>query len=191
MNKEAKKKYRIPERKVLPDTLAKRNPVWAKTLKKEKMWQRDNLHQIKTEELSEPAKSQVTVYQKLNDILLEIGGSETCFAYWDSDFTKLLERGYYRNGKSRKAKGKACHCHYNASRIYDERADENDATICTGMALSNDGMWRQHSWIIQKYESPSGKAKTRILETTEKRVAYFGFELTDDEANEFAELNYR
>lgn len=191
MNKEAKKKYRIPERKVLPDLLAEQDPSWAKELKNKKIWQRDNLHRMNASELSEPAKSQITVYQKLNEILLEIGGSETCFAHWDDDFIPLLERGYYRDGKSKKVKGKPCGCHYNAARIYDERVEEDDVIICTGMALSNDGMWRQHSWLIQKYESPSGKAKTRILETTEKRVAYFGFELTDKEANEFAELNHR
>jgi len=46
----------------------------------------------------------------------------------------------------------------------------------TGWALSNDGIWRQHTWLLK------GKA---IVETTSPREKYYGFVLTDEEANQF------
>jgi hypothetical protein len=48
--------------------------------------------------------------------------------------------------------------------------------ITTGWALSDDGLWRQHSWIL--------RGKT-VIETTETRVRYFGVTLTDAEAEQF------
>ena len=54
----------------------------------------------------------------------------------------------------------------------------------TGYALSDDGMWRQHSWCIcdagEEYIEDS-----IIIETTEKRLAYFGFIMDEEESEEF------
>ncbi len=38
--------------------------------------------------------------------------------------------------------------------------------IATGYALDADGLWRQHSWVMDK--------KGRVIETTVRRVAYCG-----------------
>lgn len=54
--------------------------------------------------------------------------------------------------------------------------------ICTGYALSKDGIWRQHSWCQLK------KTK-QVVETTIKRIEYYGFVLSSDEAHKFYELN--
>lgn len=190
MKNELRTKYRIPEAKVLPDLLAEKDPEWEDLLKAEKWWQKDNLRKVDVTGLNEKSAGKISTYKKLNEIMLEIGGSETCFIGWDEDYIKLLERGYYREGKSKMEKGQPRQCHYNAARIYDERVEEDDVIICTGFALSEDGMWRAHSWLLQKYITGRGKVRTRILETTTKRIAYFGFELTSEEANEFAELNH-
>lgn len=57
--------------------------------------------------------------------------------------------------------------------------------ICTGYALSEDGMWRQHSWIIWH------KARSnQIIETTVPRILYFGFVMTTEMCEEFADNNY-
>ena len=54
-------------------------------------------------------------------------------------------------------------CHNNCDLLL-----ENDDTIkiFTGYALSLDGLWRYHSWCIDKDDS--------IIETTESRILYFG-----------------
>ncbi len=47
----------------------------------------------------------------------------------------------------------------------------------TGYALSRDGVWRQHSWCY----TDNGV----VVETTEKRVQYFGYVMTEDECDQF------
>jgi len=59
-------------------------------------------------------------------------------------------------------------CHTNTVEWYLDQA-EGDASICTGYALSSDGLWRQHSW---------GLKNGRIVETTIERVAYYGLQGT-------------
>jgi hypothetical protein len=50
------------------------------------------------------------------------------------------------------------------------------ANIATGYGLSEDGLWRQHSWLW------NGK---KVLETTVPRTIYFGVMLNDVEAARF------
>lgn len=189
MRKELREKYRIPNEKVLSDLFAEKEPKWNEDLKKEAWWQRDNLKKIEISLLDEKSADMISSFKRLNEIMLEIGGSETSFNEWSENYKKLLERGYYREGKSKMKKGQPCQCHYNVARLFDESIEDDDIVICTGFALSDDGMWRSHSWALQKYISRTGKLKTRLIETTAKRVAYFGFELSSVEANEFAEFN--
>lgn len=189
MNKELREKHQIPKRKVLPDLLPITNPKWYRELRAKNWWNKAFLREIDTTGLSESLFNKIEIYNKLNEIMIEIGGSETCIPGWDEDFIKLLERGYYRKGKSKRIKEYSSDCHSNVVRIYNERAEEDDIIICTGFALSKDFIWRKHPWILQKYMTRSG-LKTRILETTEKKVAYFGFELTSEEISEFAERNH-
>jgi len=54
------------------------------------------------------------------------------------------------------------------------------ARIVTRYALSDDGMWRQHSWVL---------VGERLVETTEEREQYFGVVLSDGEAEEFRRWN--
>jgi hypothetical protein len=69
----------------------------------------------------------------------------------------------------------ASDCHANAVRIWREG---HAVGIGTGYALSDDGLWREHSW---------GLAEDGfIIETTADRTSYFGVEMRDDFAEWFA-----
>lgn len=57
-------------------------------------------------------------------------------------------------------------CHENVAKMH--RRNPQRFAICTGYALSNDSIWRPHSWVLDK-------KNRRIIETTEKRVTYYGF----------------
>jgi hypothetical protein len=56
--------------------------------------------------------------------------------------------------------------------------DEKPKTykIATGWALSTDGIWRQHTWLLKK---------TGIFETTSYRLLYYGYALDEIAANNF------
>ena len=67
-------------------------------------------------------------------------------------------------------------CHANAARLW--RASEIES-IGTGYALSDDGLWREHSWGWRQGDV--------LVETTERRRAYFGVKLDGDGAEWFAD----
>ena len=117
--------------------------------------------------------------EQLKQILLRYGGWAAGIEPDDPDLTKLIERGIIMTGRGAKIKkGKPINCHCNAAGLWIDGL----ARICTGYALSRDGMWRQHSWGLTQ----SGQ----IIETTVGgRVAYFGVILTDEESKEFVKHN--
>lgn len=79
----------------------------------------------------------------------------------------LLGRGRVFDGANAKARrGRAGDCHGNVARLWLRRLA--DFTVGVGYALSDDGLWRQHSWLLDG---------ARVHETTEPRVLYFGCEL--------------
>jgi hypothetical protein len=75
-------------------------------------------------------------------------------------------------------------CHTNVAYIWYENQEE--LAIGTGYALSDDGLWRQHSWLVRK--EPIAEQYS-LLETTIKRIKYFGVILTKSEAQAFYEMN--
>lgn len=127
-------------------------------------------------------------FQRLHAILLAIGGEETCFPCMEEDMKAILERSYYHNGTSKMMKGRPSQCHGNVCELWQLNHDALDVRICTGYALSSDGLWRQHSWLVHNYSTKT-QQRMRIIETTEKRVAYYGFELTTEEAEKFCYFN--
>jgi hypothetical protein len=80
--------------------------------------------------------------------------------------------------------GKLHTCHSNVAHYWDENRER--LAIATGYALSKDGLWRQHSWLLQKKVSAE---QCRILETTVNREKYFGIILNDGEAEIFSQVN--
>jgi len=85
----------------------------------------------------------------------------SCGRLWNWDNVKIIS-GVLRN------------CHGNVARLW--RSNPKRYRIATGWALSEDGLWRQHSWIIDG---------STLVETTIGRVKYFGFLLTPLEAQQF------
>lgn len=110
----------------------------------------------------------------LKKILLGIGGWGVCLHH-EPDLKKILKRGRRFPGRSKSMKGQPSRCHSNSAFCWDENREL--CTICTGYALSKDGMWRQHSWVFTNDKV--------VVETTEKRVAYWGFAMTPNECERF------
>lgn len=118
---------------------------------------------------------------KLRELLLKIGGGEVCLCF-EEDLRKLLTRGKeFPAAKARKKKGARCRCHSNSAFLWE--ANKEMLRIVTGWALSADGVWRQHSFCWW----PS---KGVVVETTEPRTAYFGYEMTNAEAEEFVDDHF-
>jgi len=118
-------------------------------------------------------------YMSLRDKLLSIGGEEVCLCY-ESDLDEIFERGQFFKGKSKMIKGRPCRCHTNVGYLFDEHP--NVFRVATGWALSEDGVWRQHSWAINI-------TNNTLIETTVKRKAYYGFILNEKECCEWVENN--
>lgn len=119
-------------------------------------------------------------YKQLRDKLLDVAGESVCM-YHEEDLHNILARGVFLRGYNAMfMTGEACRCHENSARLWD--ANRKRLLIATGYALSRDGMWRQHSWCVSKKSN-------RVVETTEKRLLYYGFIMTDKET-ELNAMNY-
>lgn len=119
---------------------------------------------------------------ELFDTLLSKGGYAVA-PQVDPDLTKIIDRGYLQDGRGTKLmRGRPISCHANSALLWAENRDHS--VIVTGWAMSDDGVWRQHSWVKHL-----GTGK--IYETTQKRVLYYGFDLMPDEAELFYEENVR
>ena len=119
----------------------------------------------------------------LRDRLLSFGGELACMDLHDEDYEKIMERGQFWYGEhTRFKKGEPSRCHRNSAYLWD--ANRGRCQIATGYALSEDGCWRQHSWVVQPLTT-----KYCIWETTEPRIAYFGFIMNDEECEEFLRNN--
>jgi len=70
--------------------------------------------------------------------------------------------------------GRPSKCHQNSVILYEQ--NEEITHIGTGWCLSDDGLWRQHSWCMINDE---------IIETTTKRNIYFGVLLNGNKAKKF------
>ena len=128
-----------------------------------------------------PCEASPCIFE-LRTRLLSLGGHNVCLPVSEPDLDNILERGQLWYGDiAKKVAGLPSQCHFNSAHLAKKTLG---MMLCTGYALSDDGLWRQHSWCVSK----TGK-KLSIVETTTKRVAYFGFVLNDDETKTFCELN--
>lgn len=101
----------------------------------------------------------------------------------EDDYFAIMNHGQFFYGDhAHLKKGLPNHCHCNAAQFW--AANKGRCQICTGYALSEDGIWRQHSWVVQPLTR-----SWRIWETTVKRIAYFGVIFDDAECERFCELN--
>lgn len=106
--------------------------------------------------------------KKLATHLLELGGQTAVISAADENlFEQLLEVGGLIEPSEVVLKlGRPSDCHGNSARRWGHRRKARD--IATGYALSDDGLWRRHSWVLEG---------STLIETTEARTVYFGFVL--------------
>jgi hypothetical protein len=88
----------------------------------------------------------------------------------------LAEGRYYPTSRIRSWKGEPSNCHGNAGLLYV--LTQGLVRVMTGFALSADGLWRGHSWGVDQEDG-------WVVETTERRVRYYGYPVTDDDALAF------
>ena len=108
--------------------------------------------------------------------LLLIGGEEIV-PREEPDLDKIIKRGKLFKNKAILTKLRAISCHSNAAELFATKGYK----IATGWALSDDGLWRQHSWCVD--------GKNNIVETTKRRKRYFGVVLMQKEAKKFYHEN--
>jgi hypothetical protein len=124
-------------------------------------------------------KSQPEI-ELLRGLLLELGGVELVAASgFDPDAPLLVRFGFEMSGFVEYKVMERSECHKNIAALWQAKQSRL-VGIGTGYALSDDGLWRQHSWGIRL---------DSILETTRVRVKYFGRALRGREADSFAVLN--
>lgn len=125
-------------------------------------------------------------FDTLEKKLLSIGGTRVA-KQPEEDLDSMLSRGQvFFSKKVKRVKMKPCRCHGNAGvfwKNYSEANGFDNIKIVTGWCLSKDGIWRQHSFLYQPMDNV-------IIETTEKRIVYFGFVLDLKESEVFHENNY-
>jgi hypothetical protein len=113
--------------------------------------------------------------------LLSFGGHEACMTFREPDAARMLSRGQLWYGDNTiMMPGERSQCHRNSCCLWRVNRKTNEVAVATGYALRKDGMWRQRSWMmLRRYRS------VQVVETTEPRIAYYGFVMTADEAEQF------
>lgn len=111
--------------------------------------------------------------------LIAFGGQAALITTHDDDLEPLLARGQLWGKTSKMMKGADSQCHSNSCRLWEQNQDK--LFLSTGYALSDDGLWRPHSWCMLP-----GARGAQVVETTVKRELYFGYVMTLDETIDFA-----
>ena len=152
---------------------------WKADCKENMFWFQDTF-----EEMKEMHPSMDNRLFNLRQKLLTFAGEAVCFPPYEEDLDNILNYGQFWVGSNAKLmRGEPSQCHANSANLWEQNKDAT--RICTGYALSEDGMWRQHSWIVWH------KARSnQIVETTAKRIAYYGFVMPYDMCQQFADENY-
>ena len=114
---------------------------------------------------------------ELRDILLNIGGCHVVApSRPEPDLSDLISHGGLIQGDILFDEMARNSCHWNVAEVW--KSDSSPViAIGTGYALSEDGLWRQHTW---------GITASGIFETTEIRHTYYGIRLDRDQAAMFA-----
>jgi hypothetical protein len=135
-------------------------------------WAGDEGHRAATAESPE-------LWQQLTARLTSIGGRRVVKLGDEPHLPELLARGRLFTGPVRMHRGERSRCHANAAALWGK--DVERYLLVTGYGLSDDGVWRQHSWVVE------GET---VHETTVARTRYFGLVLDDREACDFWVANF-
>src|SRR5215469_3940777 len=123
------------------------------------------------------AISQQPKLKRLKELLLNLGGEFLVAPPKpDQDIPMLLERGFLMSGPIMLNVMESSSCHRNVASVWIHK-EFGIVGIATGYALSDDGLWRQHTW---------GVLRNGVLETTKERLKYFGLLFQGDSADFFA-----
>lgn len=122
--------------------------------------------------------------------LLSFGGQAVCLL-GEPEADKICERGQFWYGdRFVLHKGRPNGCHENSLRIWHANRRNTldgpakmELVLATGYALSQDGLWRQHSWCLRR-----GPHSLKVIETTVPRLGYFGYILTEAEAEKWLQI---
>jgi hypothetical protein len=105
--------------------------------------------------------------EKLEKILLSHGGERLALGGGVNFIEVHLKGKLFKPKKKKFKKMEEGACHDNAINLC---LKNESYRIGTGWALSEDGIWRQHSWVFDG---------ENIIETTVKRKKYFGVIIDD------------
>jgi hypothetical protein len=118
---------------------------------------------------------------KLCSRLLGIGG-EKAVVLFNEDFgfcEALIELGQITQIKKLHIKkGEDRECHSNSASLW--LSDKKKYKLVTGFGLSDDNIWRRHSWV--------STVDDNLIETTIARKIYFGITLNNKVAKSFADF---
>jgi hypothetical protein len=118
--------------------------------------------------------------EALRELLLAIGGTYLVVPpSSDSLLRFVIDAGFVMAGPVVRRTMAKSKCHRNVAKLWTENQCRL-VGIGTGYSLSDDGLWRQHSWGLRREE---------LLETTVLRVKYFGILLQHGDADLFAMAN--
>ena len=112
--------------------------------------------------------------KELHRHLLRIGG--IAVVLWNGTNDEKISQMLISSGKAEPGEaavlklGERSNCHENSAKLHRENSSRY--AVVTGYALSDDGIWRPHSWV---HDGETGE----IIETTEKRAIYFGVVKSD------------
>lgn len=106
------------------------------------------------------------LYSELETKLLTIGGKELVYMPDRPEMLRLLiDLGQvFDASRVRMVRGKKSRCHENAEALY--RKGKGKYRLAYGYGLTSDGLWRQHSWLLEQDGT--------IVETTVRRTVYYG-----------------
>ena len=128
-------------------------------------------------------------YRELRARLLGFGGLEVVLPRYDElsepeqqrqayDVKAVLDRGEtWAGARAAVEAGAENSCHTNVARL----ASAERGNIASGWALADDGLWREHSWLIDR----AGEAVGQLVETTQPWLLYHGYRLDSRESSWF------
>jgi hypothetical protein len=140
----------------------------------------DNTQRLLLNRRFREAASQQPAFRELRRLLHGFGGTHLVApAGPEPDLQLLISAGFVMAGPVVQRAVRENRCHQNIAEVWAEKR-HGLVGIGTGYSLSDDGLWRQHSW---------GVRRRGILETTVSRVKYFGVLLQRGHADAFAAAN--
>lgn len=123
-------------------------------------------------------------WDRMVEKLLQHGGEAAQRPICDPQIGAVFDRGVLFECPQVLVRGTPNECHANAGELWMRR--EGAISLCTGYALTAEGIWMQHSWCV----TTGDQEKKLILETTPVEwEKHFGCVLDEQESFIFAMAN--